>query len=43
VDIWVMVVVAVAVFALPFVLAWLFNGGDRADSQGRRLNRRWHT
>jgi hypothetical protein len=42
-DVWVMVVVGIAVFALPFGLAVLFNGGDRADSRGRRLSRRWRS
>jgi hypothetical protein len=38
----VMVVVALIVFALPFVLAYAFNGDDRADSRGRRVSSRWH-
>jgi len=41
-DAGVMVGVGVAVFALPFVLAWAFNGDDRTDSRGRRISRRWH-
>ena len=41
-PVWVMVVVAVVVFALPFVLMYAFNGDDRTDSRGRRISRRWH-
>jgi hypothetical protein len=33
--------VGVAIFLLPFVLMFAFNGVDQADSRGRRLNRRW--
>ena len=39
-TVWAMV--AVVVVALPFVLMFAFNGADRADSRGRRINRRWH-
>lgn len=35
-------VAAIAVFALPFGLAYAFNGENRADSRGRRLTSRWH-
>lgn len=39
------VVAAIAVTALvllaPFVLMWVFNGPDRADSAGRRISTRW--
>lgn len=41
VPVWVMVVVAVVVVALPFLLARIFNGQDRSDSRGRRISRRW--
>lgn len=41
-TVWAMVAVAVVVVALPFVLMFAFNGADRADSRGRRINRRWH-
>lgn len=41
-PVWVMVVVVVVVVALPFVLMFAFNGGDRSDSRGRRISRRWH-
>lgn len=37
----VMLGIAAAVVALPFVLMVLFNAGDRADSAGRRTNQRW--
>lgn len=37
-----MLLVAAVVFALPFVLAVIFNGDDRADSRGRRISSRWH-
>ena len=39
---WVMWTAAAALAVCPFLLAWLFNRGNRADSRGRRLNRRWH-
>jgi hypothetical protein len=42
-DSTVMWVVGVVVFVLPFVLMVAFNGENRADSRGRRLNRRWHS
>ena len=41
-PVWVMVLVAVVVFALPFVLMYALNGDDRTDSRGRRISRRWH-
>lgn len=41
-PVWVMVVVAVVVVALPFVLMYAFNGDDRSDSRGRRISSRWH-
>lgn len=36
-----MLVTAAVVVALPFVLMVVFNGGDRADSRGRRSNHTW--
>lgn len=36
-----MLALAVVIVALPFVLMTAFNRGDRADSRGRRTNRRW--
>ena len=37
-----MLVAAAVVLALPFVLMAAFNGGDRADSRGRRVNHGWY-
>jgi hypothetical protein len=34
--------IAFVLFALPFLLMYAFNDGDRADSRGRRISRRWH-
>lgn len=36
-----MVVVAAVVVALPFVLMLAFNGRDRADSRGVRVDAGW--
>jgi hypothetical protein len=36
-----MLVVGVAVIALPFLLMAAFNAGIRADSSGRRLRHDW--
>lgn len=38
-----MVATAAAVLVLPFLLAALFNGRDRADVRGRRVDRRWRS
>jgi hypothetical protein len=40
---WVMWTLGAGLAVLPVLLMWLFNGTDRADSRGRRTNRRWHT
>ena len=37
----VMWVIGVAIVLLPFVLTYVFNGRNQADSRGRRINRRW--
>ncbi|CAN5305493.1 hypothetical protein BH20ACT9_BH20ACT9_22370 [soil metagenome] len=38
---WVMWAVAGGCAALPFVLMRVFNGRDRADGRGRRIDRGW--
>lgn len=35
------IAVTVLVLLAPFVLMWLFNGPDRADSAGRRISTQW--
>ncbi|WP_165492024.1 hypothetical protein [Egibacter rhizosphaerae] len=39
--IWLMWVIAIVVVVLPAVLAVAFNGRDRADARGRRVDHRW--
>jgi hypothetical protein len=41
VELWLMVVLGLAVLLLPVVLMRVFNGGDVADARGRRKNRQW--
>lgn len=36
-----MIVAAAVVVVLPLVLMVAFNGTNRADSRGRRINRTW--
>jgi ABC-type tungstate transport system substrate-binding protein len=38
-----MIVLGTALVALPFVLMFAFNGLNRADSRGKRVNRQWRT
>lgn len=38
-----MIVLGAAIVGLPFVLMFAFNGRNRADSRGRRVDRRWRT
>jgi hypothetical protein len=38
---WLAWVTAVVVVLLPFILGALFNGRERADSRGRRIDTRW--
>ena len=41
-ETWIMLAVAAAVLVLPYALGVAFNGRDRTDSAGRRIDRRWH-
>ena len=38
---WTMVIITVAVVAIPVVLMVALNGSNEADSRGRRISRRW--
>ena len=40
-TLWVMWLVAAVVLLLPVALMIIFNGGDVADSRGRRISNRW--
>ena len=40
---WTMAIIAAVVVALPVVLMLAFNGTNEADSQGRRISRRWRS
>jgi cytochrome c-type biogenesis protein CcmH/NrfF len=39
---WLAWTIPIVVVLLPFALMFGFNRGDRADSRGRRISRRWH-
>jgi hypothetical protein len=38
-----MLVAAAVILVLPLVLMVAFNGGNRADSRGRRINHTWRS
>ena len=40
---WTMAIIAAVVVFLPVVLMLAFNGTNEADSQGRRISRRWRS